>query len=167
MWRFAWAEGGHPSTVQMVKLEVPVPTARGLWGRNKNNELLLVECWKEMRKREREVSVDEWDQDVRLLQSSNTSEKLLWFAVRRLCAHIKGSIKRSINCLAVNVARAIKAAIKVTSSHFREAFSWIYNAYCLVFVIELEIKYFNIKGGWSIFCFYFMDKILISIEFYA
>lgn len=83
---------------------------------------------------------------MRLLQSSNTSEKLFWFATHRICARKKGPIKRSVSCLAVNVARAIKAAIKVTSSHFREAFSWIYNAYCLLFVIELEIKYFNIKG---------------------
>lgn len=112
----------------------------------------------------REVSVEEWEQDVGWLQSRNTSEKLLWFAPCRMCTRIKGPIKRSIKCLAAYVAHAMKAAIKVTSSHFTGAFSWIYSAWCLVFVIDLDINYFNIKGCWSVFCFCFMDKILISIE---
>lgn len=29
------------------------------------------------------------------------------------------------------------------------------------------MKYFNIKGHLSVFCFYFMDKTLIAIEFYG
>lgn len=41
--------------------------------------------------------MEERNQDVRFLQSGNTSEKLLWFAARRICAHIKRPIKGSVN----------------------------------------------------------------------
>lgn len=89
----------------------------------------------------REASVEERNQDMRFLQSSNASERLLWLAARRICAHIKRPISRS-EFLAVGVARAFKAAITVPSSHFREAPGWIYNAYCLFIVIRVGNEIF-------------------------
>lgn len=83
------------------------------------------------------------------MQTSDTSKELVcsvWNMCKSKQVHEKVS-------LAVNVARAVKAAIKVPSSHFREPFHWVYNTNRLFVMIELEIKYFDVKEGFGVLCF--------------
>lgn len=89
----ARAEGGHPSAVQVVKLEVVVPTARGLWGRNKANELLLVERWKETRERGKWV----WVNEIRMWGCCNPVTHLRTFSGSPCAEYVhvkKGPIKK-------------------------------------------------------------------------